>query len=140
MHSALDNCLNNATGHGFWIGDDDTPKSNIYHFLALFVSRIDKSHKVSRRGPLLGTHVCVIKEPISFFKVIRISDEGRDTNQLPVTLIHSGQSNGGGTTMGLKLYKKGILWGSILSKLVLARCSTLRLKRLIWPEVARQNT
>ena len=65
---------------------------------------------------------------------------GWSNNGEPVTRIHSGQSKGVGTSMGLKLYRNGTLLGSILSKLVLGSPRTERRHLLTWPAMPLQKT
>ena len=56
-----------------------------------------------------------------------------------MTRIHSGQSKGVGTSMELKLYRNGTLFGSILSMLVLESPKTERRHLLTWPEMPLQK-
>jgi hypothetical protein len=73
------------------------------------VSAVNELDKVRRGNPFLGANFGVVEEPVAYAK-FKINRRGRERKQLlPVTLIHSGQSRGGGTTTGLKLYRNGIL-------------------------------
>src|SRR5271154_6261201 len=81
---------------------------------------------------LLSARAFAIKSTISccgshFFFVV-LSESSR--NQYPVTIIQSTQSNGGGTTEGLKLYKNGTLWACSLSIFVLRNPKCRFLHRL----------
>jgi hypothetical protein len=65
---------------------------------------------------------------------------GSSRNQYPVMRIHSYQSSGGGTTVGLKLYRKGTLCCASLSMLVDPMPIVRFRQRLICEEMARQKT
>jgi hypothetical protein len=61
----MDDSLDDNTGHGFGVRDDDTTKSYVYHLLANLVRRVDKIFEVQRWCPLLRANLGIIKKPIA---------------------------------------------------------------------------
>jgi hypothetical protein len=103
IDAALYDRVYHASRHCVRIRDHDTAKSNVDDSLANGMRVVDECDKVSGRGPLLlGRVVGVVEEPIPF--VCQVSK--RTTLKIksaPVTRIHSYQSRGAGTIVGLKL-------------------------------------